>query len=373
MSALGLARREVANCRLLAWMLDPNAWHGVGTACLEALAERFGLDPVGLGGAVVRTEVHQVDQEFGASRADIVIETARSQVIIEAKVDHFESERQTLKLEAHWPDATSFVLLTLGRADPSGQPACDWKSVSWSEFAAVGRQALDEAPEAGGRVAGAREAVGAWLTSAERNLTVQEISVEHFSPAQRFYFRNQDALRRLSEPADTIPRHVHELLKAHLPAALAEAAGDRQLEYVYVSRARVTWRYHLLVPVSLEERERPLIGFGVGLDKQDVGVGAGLRRGRVWVGLRIDVDRPTGRQIREVLIDDEARQLRTDTGFDQGTNERWPLSRYVDFPEGWWDAPQKLFDSIERNVGDLLEGWHDQTMDALQEVGVEAS
>lgn len=74
MAVLGIARREVANCRALRWLLDPLARHGIGAGMVNALAEAIGANLVYPHRARVEAEVSRA-----RSRADVVLTGAGSQ------------------------------------------------------------------------------------------------------------------------------------------------------------------------------------------------------------------------------------------------------------------------------------------------------
>jgi hypothetical protein len=151
MGILGLERDEVRNCRMLCWLLDPGAGHGLGAAFLERFLDRAGIrvDPATLGSAVVRTEVTRtviLDGRPEVSRADLVITAGDIVVVVEAKIDAGLFENQVRKYVGAWPSETRFVVLTrhhqqLGLGHPlwmSLQAAPEgldrWSGMSWRDI-----------------------------------------------------------------------------------------------------------------------------------------------------------------------------------------------------------------------------------------------
>ena len=176
MSVLGLSRREVANCRVVRWLFDPLARHGIGASMIAALAQviRCGLaEP-----ARARAEAEVIRSR---SRADVVVTGAAAEwtVVIEAKVAAGEGPGQGYRLEQDWTEgddsstATYFVFLTPdGRRQPRTARATErWTPLSWSWFVETGDRLLSEAPpQADHRAQAARHAVREWLAAVERSL-----------------------------------------------------------------------------------------------------------------------------------------------------------------------------------------------------------
>lgn len=47
LGAMGIHDNEVLTCRGLAWLLDPDGWHGLGSSVLDGLLSRLGVDTLG--------------------------------------------------------------------------------------------------------------------------------------------------------------------------------------------------------------------------------------------------------------------------------------------------------------------------------------
>ena len=75
------ATRETAHTKLLAWLLDPNEDHGLGSLLSRAFCSGTVGQHVSLRGAVVRSEVAQ-----RRSRPDIVISTPSHYLMVENKI-----------------------------------------------------------------------------------------------------------------------------------------------------------------------------------------------------------------------------------------------------------------------------------------------
>lgn len=143
-AALGLVNREVANCRVLGWILDPLAPHGLGTEVLRSLLGLLSartaesrLQTIGdLARATVVTE-----EARGSTRADLVVYGAGWSVVIEAKLGAGEQSQQGERLAAEWPDS-EYIFLTR-----SGQPMrtagdAEWITLSWTELLTLVRDTL---------------------------------------------------------------------------------------------------------------------------------------------------------------------------------------------------------------------------------------
>lgn len=173
---LGIARREVANCRVIRWLLDPLARHGIGADMVVALGEKIGVDLVDPRRARAEVEVSRTH-----SRADVVLTGAGSlwTVVIEAKIGAGEGPEQGHRLEQDWLEGddaernVSLVFLTTsGSRVPMTAVATDrWVPLGWQWFADTAAHLLAGAqPPRNDRALEARHAVEEWVAAARRSL-----------------------------------------------------------------------------------------------------------------------------------------------------------------------------------------------------------
>ena len=145
MAVLERERAEVANCRVVRWLFDPIARHGIGTAMVSALADR--LEVTVAQPTLVRASAEVVR---GGCRADVVLAglDAGRAIIIEAKIDAAEGERQGARLEAEFGEAERFVFLTIaGEHLPSTAERRDmWRPLSWGWIADAAAHCVERTP-----------------------------------------------------------------------------------------------------------------------------------------------------------------------------------------------------------------------------------
>lgn len=169
MAVLGIGRKEVINCRMVAWLLDPLARHGVGTRLLSSLAAELDLDI----GDPTRVRVAVEVTKPNGSRADIVLYTPEGQVVIEAKIDAGEGDEQAAVLEHAWDgEALGFVFLTIDGGSP-GSARHDgerWRTLRWAWIAERAQEFLEDAADVDELGARARESVSAWSWATARTL-----------------------------------------------------------------------------------------------------------------------------------------------------------------------------------------------------------
>jgi hypothetical protein len=170
MRVLELSRAEVQNCRVLRWLLDPLARHGLGAKLITAFGAHVGVefaDPALVG---VTVEVSREE-----SRSDIVIEdyTGGRVIVIEAKIDAAEGVEQGRRLETDWPEANPLEFLTVDGARlpyTAAEPA-RWQAISWTWFANEVAELLDGAdPTEDPRALDARRAAADWVAGTWRYL-----------------------------------------------------------------------------------------------------------------------------------------------------------------------------------------------------------
>jgi len=169
LSVLRIQHREVLNCRILRWVLDPLARHGAAPEVLGRLALELGL-PLGNERAV------SVDAEVAVdkARADLVLtgDGGAWTVVVEAKIDAAEGPRQAARLEEDWPEASLVFLTRSGTSIPgtAGEPE-RWTPLSWGWFGRAAAEAIEGLPAvANPRVLEARAAVRTWATATIRRL-----------------------------------------------------------------------------------------------------------------------------------------------------------------------------------------------------------
>lgn len=136
MDVLGLSHHEVRNCKVIRWLLDPTAPHGLGTSFLKRVLDRLSdcspdddLSFRDLELAEVEVEEHRVD-----TRADIIIRETGRTILIEAKINAPEGDDQGHSLEERWTDEHPVhVFLTLDRR-PMDTGKRGWLPLSWGDL-----------------------------------------------------------------------------------------------------------------------------------------------------------------------------------------------------------------------------------------------
>lgn len=131
MSVLGIARAEVLDCRVLRWVFDPLARHGLGASMLRRLSAAVGVEFGDPNSVTVEAEVSRQN-----SRADLGIAGPDGEVVVEAKIDAVEQPDQAARLESDWPDAAALVFLTPGCArlptTATTAGTSRWQHLSWA-------------------------------------------------------------------------------------------------------------------------------------------------------------------------------------------------------------------------------------------------
>lgn len=113
------SRKETFHTLILGWLLDPVAPHGLGTAFLESLLDACAPDSMPNDRSELLRATVSCEVLKRHSRADIVVETPRAVIVIEAKVDAEEGLRQCDRLYEDYSGESDaeFVFLT-----PDGRP-----------------------------------------------------------------------------------------------------------------------------------------------------------------------------------------------------------------------------------------------------------
>ena len=154
MHALGIHDREVRLTAGLAWLLDPDGWHGLGTRVLHSLLVELGLPAPVVHPVIVTTEEPRTAWR---RRADLVVRMPGMTLLFEAKVHSGESDEQCDDLSKAWgPEVLTLVFLTRDGRPPltAVQSAGQWQSLTWDQVGAAIRAAIAQVPNC---AAGARE------------------------------------------------------------------------------------------------------------------------------------------------------------------------------------------------------------------------
>jgi hypothetical protein len=137
MHALGLQHHEVSLTAGLAWLLDPDGWHGLGSKVLSGLLVQLGLPPVI--DYPVRVAVEET-RSAGETRADLVVRMPGVTLLVESKVYADEQPGQCDRLADAWADEKPVLvfLTTDGRLPYTSVTSAGlWHQLAWPQVAAV--------------------------------------------------------------------------------------------------------------------------------------------------------------------------------------------------------------------------------------------
>jgi hypothetical protein len=135
--ALGIQHSEVYLTAGLAWLLDPDGWHGLGSKVLSGLLVQLGLPPTV--DYPVRVAVEET-RSGGETRADLVVRMPGVTLLIEAKVYADEQPGQCDRLADAWvTEQPALVFLTLDGRSPRTAitGAALWHQLAWPQVAAI--------------------------------------------------------------------------------------------------------------------------------------------------------------------------------------------------------------------------------------------
>lgn len=126
---LGRARDELSHSRVLGWLLDPIAQHGLGDRFLRRVLSELGaVDALEWPyGVQVHLELSRTE-----SRADVVVVLGDRSLVVENKVDAIEGPDQCWRIARDHPDAILAFLSPAGRSPMSaGDSHQRWNLLSW--------------------------------------------------------------------------------------------------------------------------------------------------------------------------------------------------------------------------------------------------
>lgn len=170
MSVLGLTRNEVANCRVVRWVLDPLSRHGLGSSMVSSIGDAIGSRPQNPERVVVEAEVTRDD-----TRADLFLWSPAGDwsVVFEAKVDAGEQPAQAHRVEDNFAESSGFVFLTVGGERRPGTTVTPerWTPMAWEWLAETALGHLANAgPTNNPERLEARLTAEAWARSLRRSL-----------------------------------------------------------------------------------------------------------------------------------------------------------------------------------------------------------
>lgn len=211
-----LHNNEVYMCRGVAWLLNPDGWHGLGSEFVTGLLNHLGLQSEGAGHTVVTTE-----ETRGDTRADIVFRTQTTTVLVEAKIDAPEGFNQADRLAAGWASEDPvLVFLSRDGADPKTavESAGKWKTLQWADIASIGYAVIRElgttavSPGACDLIASIREGEGGSPVTED--------------PKLDFYLRRRRSIVEWSDLHDRAVSQLDNSLRTHIDAAVEKGGED---------------------------------------------------------------------------------------------------------------------------------------------------
>ncbi|GAA1918737.1 PD-(D/E)XK nuclease family protein [Streptantibioticus ferralitis] len=220
LEVIGRSGVEVDHERLIAWLLDPLAAHGLGPALLGAMLYRSGVSDAPPPEELVRARVKK-QVVRATSRPDIVVLMPSHTLVIELKINSEEGAGQTTRQaddHANVPNAV-LVFLTLHHQQPTDGR---FRAMGLRSFAEDLRQALSEVLKpASYAAARGRATADNYLATLERMLGMDPADQE----AARFWLSHRKSLPEAQQAAQRLLTHLPEYV-AKILESLAGELGD---------------------------------------------------------------------------------------------------------------------------------------------------
>jgi hypothetical protein len=147
MHAMGIQHREVYLTAGLAWLLDPDGWHGLGNKVLSGLLVQLGLPAAIEHPVTVASEETRSEWE---TRADLVARMPGVTLLVEAKFYADEQPCQCDRLAGAWaPEKPSLVFLTIDGHPPrtAVRSAALWQLLTWTQMGTIIANAVADTPD----------------------------------------------------------------------------------------------------------------------------------------------------------------------------------------------------------------------------------
>ena len=266
---IGQTRLEASHEKLIAWLLQPLANHGLGQAVLANLLTR--LDDDRLPSSEQLTRAHVRTQVVGASgRPDIVVTMSGARLVIELKIDAKEGITQTSRQADDYTGVpnVSFVFLTLDGSPPSDPR---FKRLLLRDFYECLRLVLGNSPPPvwPAHVRG-RAVAEDYAATLERMLGLDPINQE----AARYWLRYASEIKIAETAAQRLLKCLHEYIEQAF-ADRATSFGDDVQVVTCTYRVTAPWktsyeeRAVLVTRESwMRDKETPRLGVGLGISAE---------------------------------------------------------------------------------------------------------
>ena len=204
---LGIVSSETRHSNMIAWLMDPNAKHGLGGGVLAGLLELSGVTPpADLSGFSVRRETRHIDILATSQRDHIVL-------AIENKVWSGEHDDQLARyqhvVESTYPGWKHvFIFLTPHADDPeNSEDAETWNAMGYGDLADVVQESLNSTNPA----AKARVFIKDYIDCVRRRIVGDEELAERCVEIYRKHKRAIDLImENLPDTAKTVHDYARE-------------------------------------------------------------------------------------------------------------------------------------------------------------------
>jgi hypothetical protein len=149
LEAVGLHEDERKLVACLAWLLQPEGYHGLGNLVVKGLLNRLGIEYEPTATIRVHSEESRRSTDGALTRADLVLRVGRRCVLFEAKVNAGEHNAQCDRLARLWAhENPTLVFLTPDGKQPQDAPCSgdSWTPLSWTETTAIIAEAAGQRP-----------------------------------------------------------------------------------------------------------------------------------------------------------------------------------------------------------------------------------
>lgn len=321
---IGRTKAEAAHEKLIAWLLNPLANHGLGSAVLADLLNR--LDDYHRPSSRQLSQAQIKTQVVGPwGRPDIVVTIPGRRLVIELKIDASEGIDQTRRQADGYASApnVSFAFLTLGGSPPSDPR---FKHILLHDFYEILCRALgnSEPPVLPAHIGGRAVAID-YRATLERMLGLNSIDQE----AARYWLRHATEIKEAEAEANRLLSHLHEHTKRAFTDLADQLDDDIEVanfHYQVAQRGTLYQEHAVLIAREpwMRETEAAALGVGLGISVEPKADWSSRGAHRPFWGVYAEDDR-----VRETLCDHLAQIPDLPDG-DGGQWGPWARWWYVD-------------------------------------------